>query len=189
MKFARILMIFLFSFACANTLFAKGVQDVEVINTPDVNVVNTPTVNVGNTVTIDNADVPVTILNDSVNPVPVDVQGGVVTTQRVPIAEFGIWEGAGLSLPRMILHDLIFYIQSNNANPDCSFSMANYVASRTPSTIFLHQTTLVDFESVEFHYEAGIDTSHLLFGTTGNPCVVNWAAMGFAVEAESGTSE
>jgi hypothetical protein len=56
-----------------NTAFAKGEQD--------VNVINTPTVNVGNTVTIDNTDVPVTIQNDSTNPVPVRS-----VVRRIPIS-------------------------------------------------------------------------------------------------------
>jgi hypothetical protein len=182
MKLGRILMIYLFSFTCSTTLLAKEVQNVEVINTPDVNVVNTPTVNVGNTVTIDNVDVPVTILNDSSNPVPVDVQGGVVTTQRVPIAMSGTWQGSGLTIPSMILHDLIFYIEADNGNLDCSFTMS-FVINQTTARRLYTRTLTVD-NGVEFHYEAGIDTSHLRFGTVGSgtACDVNWAAMGFAVE-------
>ena len=127
-------------------------------------------------------DVDAYITNDEFSSVPVTIQGNVVTTQRVPIAESGTWQGAGLHIPTMILHDLIFYIEADNGNQVCSFTMS-FVIDQTTQRRLYTRTLTVD-ESVEFHYEAGIDTSHLRFGTVGSgtACEVNWAAMGFAVE-------
>ena len=140
----------------------------------------------------------VTVQNDETNPVPVAVQGdvpvtiegtvpvtveGTVTTaDRVPIAASGVWTFAGLSLPSMILHDLTIYYDQEVGEPaTCTFFM-NFVIDQFNSRPF-NRVTLDTFESVEFHYEAGIDTSNLRFGTGfGTTCTRNWTAMGFALE-------
>ena len=121
-------------------------------------------------------DIPVTVQGD----VPVNVQGDVTTTQRVPIAASGTWLGAGLTFPSMILHDVIFYVEEDNGNPNCRFFMG-FVLDQFTSRTF-QQTTLEENESVQFHYEAGIDSANLRLGTSGAFCDINWVAMGFAVE-------
>lgn len=129
-------------------------------------------------------DIPVTVQGDvPVNVqgvVPVTVQGDVTTTQRVPIAASGTWPGAGLTIPSMILHDIIFYVEEDNDNPNCRFFMG-FVLDQFTSRTF-QRTTLAENESAQFHYEAGIDTSNLRLGTSGGFCDINWVAMGFAVE-------
>ena len=98
----------------------------------------------GNTVKIDqfgsNNNVDANITNDSSTPVPVAVQGDVVTAQRQPVAASGTWQGAGLSIPSMILHDIIFYIEDNLGNPDCRFFMSFTTGQFTSS--ILHRRTL-----------------------------------------------
>jgi hypothetical protein len=128
-------------------------------------------------------DKDVIVINDSSDPVPVTVQGEVGTTQRLPIAESGTWQGGGLSLPEMIVHDLVFF---NTNYPLCSISI-NFVIDQFNSRV-LNIAAMGLEESVEFHYEAGIDSTNLRFGTVTpvnqdpNACIINWAAMGFAVE-------
>lgn len=131
----------------------------------------------------------VTVANEDTNPVPVAVQGNVpvvvqgsvATTQRVPVAASGNWIQAGLSLPSMILHDLIIYYDAEVGEPTTCTAFINFVIDQFSSRA-LHRVTLDQYESVEFHYEAGIDTSNLRFGTGfGATCTRNWAAMGFAV--------
>lgn len=95
-----------------------------------------------------------------------------------PIAVSGEWTAAGLSIPQMIVHDLIFYVDSDTS-PPCSFSMNFVIDQFTSRTI--GRWDLAVTESVELHFEAGIDTSNLRFGTIGSgTCVRHWAAMGFA---------
>lgn len=99
------------------------------------------------------------------------------------IAMSGEWTSAGLSIPRMILHDLTFYVASDTS-PPCAFSMS-FVLSQTSSRTF-RRFNLDVTESVEIHFEAGIDTSNLRFGTIVSPgggtCVRNWVATGFAAD-------
>lgn len=128
-------------------------------------------------------DKEVTVINEVTDPVPVAIQGEVVNVARQPIAESGEWQGAGLHLPPMIVHDLIFY---NSNYSECRFSM-NFVLGQFSSRT-LKRVTLEIYESVEFHYEAGIDSENLRFGTitpvNGDPnaCIIHWAAMGFDAE-------
>jgi len=99
----------------------------------------------------------------------------------VPIAASGEWDFAGMIIsPRMILHDLIFYVESDNA-PPCQFTM-NYVLSQIESRT-IREFSLYLGQSVELHFGAGIDTSNLRFGTIGGgTCVRHWMATGFAVQ-------
>ena len=98
-----------------------------------------------------------------------------------PIAVSGEWDFAGMTiLPRMILHDIVFYVSSDDS-PPCVFTM-NYVIDTVQSRTIRQFSLSVD-QSAELHFEAGIDSDNLRFGTIGGgTCVRHWLAMGFAVE-------
>lgn len=98
-----------------------------------------------------------------------------------PIAASGVWTSAGLVIsPRMILHDLVFNVDSDTS-PPCDFAMS-YVLDQINSRTF-RRFSLGTSGSVELHYEAGIDTANLRFGTIGGgACVRHWVAMGFPVD-------
>ena len=124
----------------------------------------------------------VVVVNESADPVPVTVEN----IAPIPFSASGEWESAGLSgMPPMIAHDLIFFYDvDNTTNPPntCRFTI-HYVTGQFSSRV-LHRVELEHNESVEFHYQAGIDTEDLRFGTitpgdgTGN-CVRNWAVFGY----------
>ncbi|MEZ4334970.1 MAG: hypothetical protein R3F35_24695 [Myxococcota bacterium] len=113
----------------------------------------------------------VQVVNGSQQEVPVAV------SREAPIAFSGEWAASGLVFPSMIAHDIIFYAANDNGNANCQFSMnfvINQITSRT-----IRRFTLVEGGSVELHYEAGIDTSHLRFGTIGSACLRHYVVMGF----------
>ena len=93
-----------------------------------------------------------------------------------PITQSGTWTRGGFNISRMILHDLIFFVDSDT-NPPCSFSV-NFVLSEVSSRT-IRRFDLAVGASAQLHFEAGIDTNDLRFGTIGlGTCVRNWAAMG-----------
>ena len=95
---------------------------------------------------------------------------------RPPIAASGQWTSAGMTLPRMILHNLIFYVNSDT-NPPCSFTM-NFVLSQSTSRT-TRRFDLAVGDSTQVRFEAGIDTRDLRFGTIGGgTCVRHWMALG-----------
>jgi hypothetical protein len=127
------------------------------------------------------AEKEVVVINAPSEPVPVTVEG----QPRTPISASGEWQGAGLPLPAStIVHDFIFYAESLGDQPSCRFAM-DFVIDNTNSRR-LRRFDLAPTESVELHYEAGVDTDDLRFGTvmdagTSTPCVIHWALFGFDV--------
>jgi hypothetical protein len=101
----------------------------------------------------------------------------VAVSREAPIAVSGAWTSAGLAIPPMIVHDIIFYVENDNGNATCQFSM-NFVIDNVSSRT-LRRFTLVEGGSIELHYEAGIDATHLRFGTIGSACLRNYVFMGF----------
>lgn len=93
-----------------------------------------------------------------------------------PIVISGEWTAAGLTIPRMIVRDLIFYV-SSDTSPPCSFSMGYVISSTSSRTIRRFDLAVAD--SVQHRFSAGIDTNNLRFGTIGvGTCLRHWVAMG-----------
>jgi len=115
---------------------------------------------------------PVEIFNDSPLAVTVEPQ-----PERLTVS--GVWTSAGLAISpsTMVVHDLFFYVESDNA-PPCQFTM-NYVIDNVQSRT-VKRWSLGTGDSAEVHWEAGILASELRFGTIGGgTCVRNWMAVGF----------
>lgn len=130
---------------------------------------------------------PVTVVNTESEPVPVTIQGDVAAAQRVPITVSGEWDSGGLTLPSMIVHDIIFYVDQVQVAAECQFTM-NYVIDVSTSRR-IRLVKLAEGESVQIQFAAGIDSADLRFGTTGfcggcpsDYCSRNWAAVGFPLE-------
>ncbi len=106
----------------------------------------------------------------------------VVQEAQIPVSASGEWSNAGMSLPSMILHDLIFYVDSLGDQSNCRFSMGFAIDQFSSRTIRRFDLGL--YESVELHFGAGVNTSDLRFGTIssgGSACIRNYAAFGFAM--------
>ena len=164
-KFAKSTLLTLAAFLLLGfsiTVNAKPGND-DAPPTFDVNVVNT--------------DVPVTILNDSENPVPVDVQGEVATTQRVPITVSGDWDGGGLYIDTpMIIKDVFFYGENVIGLNECGIHFHD-----SGDRVF-YVAVLGIWESVKFHFEAGISYSDIYFGSSSDCDQTNYMMMGYSIE-------
>ena len=98
------------------------------------------------------------------------------------ISASGTWKGAGLHLPPMVVQDLFFY--NDNADP-CRFSVGYVIDNQTSRQFFRREVAPGD--TAEFHFEAGIDSRELRFGTITaygedpQGCPLEWVAMGYEV--------
>lgn len=122
------------------------------------------------------ASIAATAENPRVVVIPLSTSG---TTQTL-VSASGEWSVAGLTLPAMILHDLIFYVGSLGGNASCGFTM-NFVINQTESRT-LRQFNMELYESVELHFEAGVHTNDLRFGTMTSGCIRNWSAFGYEAQ-------
>jgi len=130
---------------------------------------------------------PVPVSIDDATAVKVEVQNTLDLTSpvaiapRVPVSASGEWLAAGQTgIPSNILiHDLFFYVDSLSS-ATCSFSM-RYVIDNTSSRTIRRWDLAVD-ETAELHFEAGILSSQLRFGTFGSStCTRHWMVLGFEV--------